>query len=261
MKLNKSAERVADILEIISKNEKPMGITEISKTLGIPKSSTFDLLYTLVDKGFLEIADENLKTFKLGIKLFMIGSAYLKKVNFVELAHPILEKIMKETSETVFLAVENNGQLVYLDKVEPLTMTMRPAAVPGSTNPMTCTGIGKALLAAYSNERVKEITGDGKLITKTKNSIDSYENLIDELEKIRARGYAIDDRESEEEIYCIAVPIYDYTNKPIAAVSISSLTYKMNENREKHFSDLLIDYALKISSKLGFLGNGLFKQV
>lgn len=258
MKINKSAARVVSILEIISKNEKPMSITEISKSLDIPKSSTFDLLYTLVDKGFLEIADENLRTFKLGIKLFMIGSTYLKKVNIIQVAHPILEKIMKETNETVFLGVENNGQVVYLDKVEPLALTMRPVAVPGSTNPMSCTGLGKSLLAVCSNERVKEITGGGKLTTKTKKSIDNYEDLMIDLEKTRKRGYAIDDRESQEEIYCIAVPIYDYTNKPIAAVSISSLVYRMDENKKENFQKLLIKYGLEISSKLGFGGNQLY---
>lgn len=258
MKINKSASRVVDVLELISENENPMSITEISHLLNIPKSSTFELLYTLVEKGFLEIADEKLRTFKLGLKLFTVGSAFLRKANLTETARPFLELMMQQAQDTAFLAVENKGNVIYLDKIEANTTGIRPTATLGSTNPMTCTGLGKALLATYPIENVIKLIGRGQLIIKTKYSIKTYEELLKELDETKKRGYAIDDRESQEEIFCVAAPIYDYSNKAIAAISIASLAYKMNEKRQEELGKTVVKTALDISARLGFTGNDLF---
>lgn len=91
-------------------------MAEICRELGFPKSSTFELIYTLVEKGFLSIADENLKTFKLGMKLFQVGVSYVSRMSLHGEAKPVVEKLMQATGMTVFLAVEHQEKLVYLDK-------------------------------------------------------------------------------------------------------------------------------------------------
>lgn len=258
MKLNRSAARVVDILELIADSEKALGITEISNSLDIPKSSTFDIVYTLVEKGFLEVADERLRTFRLGLKIFTIGAAFLRKGSLIQIARPYLEKVMQETQDTVFLAVENNGEMVYLDKVEAVTHGIKPTATLGSTNPMSITALGRAILSTYTPEKVKEIVGEDPLVTKTKYSINNYTDLIKELEATRERGYAVDGRESQEEICCVAAPIYDYSNKVIAAISIASLAYRMNEDRQKELGRIIVTTAMEISSRLGYVGKKLF---
>jgi len=90
MKLNRSVDRAIEIIELIASSDKSLGITEISNILDIPKSSTFDIVYTLVDRGFLEVADERLRTFKLGIKIFTIGATFLRKTNLIQVARPFL---------------------------------------------------------------------------------------------------------------------------------------------------------------------------
>jgi DNA-binding IclR family transcriptional regulator len=258
MKLNRAILRIVEILELISKSRDYLSLSEISRLLKIPKSSAFELLYTLVETGMLDIADERLKTFKLGVKTFTIGSAFLKEQNITDVSRSILTKLMEMTNETVFLGVENNREIVYLDKLEPQNLTLRPTSIPGSTNPLTCTGIGKAILAAYTNNGVRNMYCEQDFVVKTKFSISNIDDLICDLEKIRKRGYATDDRESEEEMFCLAVPIYNYTNKPAAAVSISGLAHKNSIERENKFSELLIKSSLEISRKLGFTGNNLF---
>lgn len=257
MKTNKSASRAIDIIDLISKQDKPMTISEISHTLGIPKSSTFELLYTLVEKDYLQIEDENLKTFKLGIKLFQAGTAYLKKMDLNREARPLLEDMMKKSGETAFLAVEVNGMTVYLDKVEGSSST-RTTSVLGSSNPMYCTGLGKALLAAYPEDRIREITGGGKLLPVTEHTIKCYEDLMADLESVRKRGYSIDDRENEEDVFCVAAPIYDRSGKPIAAISIASLASKINSSRLELFGSLVKTTALEISRRLGYIGEKLY---
>lgn len=258
MKINKSAARVVDILELLANNEEPLGITEISNSLNIPKSSTFDIVYTLVEKSFLEIADERLRTFKLGLKIFTIGATFLRKGNLIQIVRPYLERVMQETQDTVFLAVENNADIVYLDKVEPISEGIKTTATLGATNPMSITGLGRAILSTYSPEKVKKIVGEDPLITKTKYSINNYNDLMKELDFTRKRGYAIDIRESQEEICCVAAPIYDYSNEAIAAISIASLAYKMDETRQKELGNIIVRTALEISAKLGFAGNKLY---
>ncbi len=103
--INRSVARAIDILELISNSETPLGITEISNSLAIPKSSTFDIVYTLVEKNVLEIADEKLRTFELGLKSFTIGAAFFKKKeNLIQTARPYLERVMEETQDTVFFS-------------------------------------------------------------------------------------------------------------------------------------------------------------
>lgn len=258
-KLNRSVARALDIINMMAAQKEAMTITEISKTLDMPKSTAFDIVYTLVDRGYLEIADTKNKAFKLGLKLFQAGASYLENVNFYDIAHPMLEEIAAKAQETAFLAVDNDGQLVYLDKVES-TSSVRTSCRIGSTNFLYNTGLGKALLAAYDDEKVKKIVRASGMKPKTPYTITSYEELIVELNKARARGYAIDDRESEVEVFCVAAPIYNSQGQPFAAISIASLVSKMENNPERvqKFGELVAETALIISKRNGFRGENLF---
>lgn len=118
MKLNRTAARVIDIIQLLATSNKPLTQLEISKSLDIPKSSTFDLIYTLLQKKIVEFDNEEFKTFKLGIQLFEIGTSILSKIDFMDIARKYLEEISNKTGKTVFLAMESEGQIVYLQRVE-----------------------------------------------------------------------------------------------------------------------------------------------
>ena len=257
-RLNKSAARSVEILEFIAKGERPVSMADICRELGFPKSSTFELVYTLINKGFLEVADEKLKTFRLGFKLFQVGVAFLANTSLHKEARPVMEELMLVTDHTVLMAVEHNGKIVYLDKVEPPAEVVRIEAKLGSSNLLHCTGLGKALLAAYSHERVKELTGGDRLIPKTPFSIQSYDELVKELECIRERGYSIDNKESESNVFCFAAPIYDRLNQPVAAISLRCLAATIDNDKINKFSQLITQSALLISHRLGFLGSKLY---
>lgn len=256
-RLNKSASRAADILSLISAVKKSLTISEISHTLDIPKSSTSEILYTLVEKSFLEIDNIELKTFKLGIKIFEIGSSFLGKTNLHKLARPFLEELMNVSGETIFLGMENNGEIVYLDKVEGHSL-IRSTCIIGGRNSMHYTGLGKALLAAYPIEKATEILANNPLEKKTKYTITNIEDLFKDLQNIRKRGYSIDNREGMEDLFCISAPIYDDLNKPIAAISISCLYLKMTDEKIEKFSRLITATALNISKHLGFTKEKLY---
>lgn len=254
---NKSASRAIDILELITKENRAMTLTEIGRSLDIPKSSCFDIVYTLVAKGVLEIENEALKTFRPGIKLFQMGSAVLSRTSLHPIAHPLLKKLADATGETVYLAVEDNGEIVYLDKEES-DNPIRSTLMVGSRNKMHLTGLGKALLATYPESRVKEITGEESFEVKTPYTIKDYSTLKADLENIRERGYAIDDREGMEFLRCIAAPVRDHQGYAVAAISVAALDSRLPFEKIPDMAVLLTDTAMQISGKLGYTGKSLY---
>lgn len=258
VRINKSAARVVDVLQVLAQSDKALTQLEISQRLDIPKSSTYELLYTLLDKGILEFENENLKTFHLGIKLFEYGMRVLGKTNVHQVARPVLETLSEETGEIVFMAVENEGEIVYLDRIEK-NITITRAANVGNRFSMHCTGLGKALLATYPETKVKAIwnkTNHHEVYTK--NTILDYKSLINDLKKIRQRGYAIDNGEREEIIYCVAAPIYDFNDAVVCAISISTLYPTVTPQKKALYSQKIVETALTISKLLGFRGNTLY---
>ncbi|HWR45688.1 IclR family transcriptional regulator [Sporomusa sp.] len=258
LKVNKSASRTVDILNLLAKSTKPLTQIEISEALALPKSSTYELIYTLLKKGVLEFDNEDLKTFKLSLKVFEIGMTILEKTDFYGISRPFLEDLSAKTGETVFLAIENNGMIVYVDREEKnSSITTVPGA--GTRRPMYSTGLGKALLATYSDQRVKEIWEmTGKTTKYTKNTICNYNDLIKDLRQTRERGYAIDNREMEDEIFCVAAPIYGRAEKAVGVLSVASIYLKMDVKRVELFGKMTMETALAISKRIGFRKDSIY---
>ncbi|MHC6181512.1 IclR family transcriptional regulator [Clostridium sp. JNZ X4-2] len=255
--MNKAILRGLDILKFIGESEEPVTIAELSRCLEIPKTSVFNIVNALVEKDFLSIEDKKLKSYELGIGAFKLGSLYLNKTELVNIADPILKWVADNVLETVFLAIVNNNELVYIDKKES-KKALRTTANLGSIMPLYSTGLGKAVLATYSETEMNEYLSSIKLLPRTKNTLINPEDLLRDLEATRRRGYSISDEENEDGIFCIGVPVYDNTGKAIAAVSISNLKIKKNnESTEKH-RKFAIKAALKISKKLGYTKETLF---
>ncbi|WP_411345976.1 IclR family transcriptional regulator [Paenibacillus sp. WLX1005] len=259
-RVNKSAERVVDLLVLLSKSESPLTLNEICKELGLPKSSAFELVQTLVYKGFIELDDARLKTYRLGLGIFETGMAYVSNLGVPHLARPVLQELNRQTGSTVFLGIEDKGKVVYLDKAESYSV-MRPTAKLGSRRYIHTTGLGKSLLAAMSDNRVTYLLGDGDLPARTAFSKTTLPDLLQDLHAIRERGYSIDDREDNLEMYCIASAIYDQWNQPVAAISVASMYSGMNEEREQMIVKLVKDAALKLSNQLGYRGERLYTNL
>ncbi|VBB07251.1 bacterial transcriptional regulator [Lucifera butyrica] len=226
--------------------------------MDIPKSSTYDLIYTLLEAGMVEFDSKELKTFRLGLKMFELGMSVLEKIDFHKMSRSFLEELSVKTSETVFMAIEEKGTIVYLDRVEKNSSITTSAGL-GIRRPMYCTGLGKALLAAYPVERVQEIWNrNTDKIAYTPATILELDKLLEDLSLTRERGYAIDNREMEDEIFCVAAPVYDRTEKPVAAISIASIYLKMDTAKTELFGKMITNAALEISKRLGFRRIRLF---
>ncbi len=255
--MNNSAIRTLTILEYVAESKKPVTLSELSRELAIPKTSAFDIVQILLEKGFLETDNHDPKAYRLGLRAFQVGSAYINNTDLCRTARPFLERLKSETGETVYLAVESNGRIVYLDKVES-DFPIRSIMNIGSSNAMHLTGLGKALLAAYPEQKVRKITGGGKLQTRTPHTIGDYGSLLGHLKAIREDGYSFDNGEDTELVRCMAAPVYDSTSNPVAAVSISMLAANLTPEKKEHFSKCVIKTALAISGKLGYPRSSLY---
>ena len=241
-----------DILNLFAKSKRPLTQLEVSQILELPKSSTFELLYTLLEKGMLEFDNKDLKTFKLSLKVFEIGMTVLEDAELPRIARPILESLSSQIGETVFLAVENGDEIVYLDRIEEHSSITSTVGL-GIRRPMYCTALGKGILATYSEKRVKDCWD--RVYPKaiyTKNTICDYNDFIVDLQQTRKRGYAIDNREMEDKTFCVAAPIYGRCDTVVGAISIAIIYLKADKKKVAILGKGIMNSALAISKRLGF---------
>ncbi len=255
MKINRTTQRTIRILDLISKNPNGLSLTEISKALEIPKTSAYDIVNTLLHMNVITELDHELKKFGIGLKAFEIGSAYIQNTELVKIVERPLKELADRLHRTVFLGVESGGEITYLNKYEPNIAIITTANL-GSKNPVYCTGLGKSILAGYSAERLNEILDNIELVPKTMYTITTKEELLLELEKIRHRGYALDNRELEENMFCIAAPIFNHKNEVVAAISSAGI-YDEKIDVSK-YGEIVSKTALGISKKLGYMKDKLY---
>lgn len=248
--------KASKILKLLAK-AKGQTLSEISEKLDIPKSSTHDILSTLKSEGLIKYDNEQLRSYSLGVGIYELGTAYLSQLSLTSLVKPYLEILMNTYHTTAFLAVEDQGEIVYLDKAEPLTF-YRTTLSLGSRNGMYHTGLGKALLATYTRKRIEQIVGKKDLKSKTKQTIINFDELINEMQRINERGYAIDDKEDNENTVCVAAPIRNNNEEGIAAISVSFLSNEISAHDLNLAGEDVAKAALEVSKKLGFIREKLY---
>lgn len=218
MKINRSVKRSIDILTIISQSKDGLTLADIQKFLEIPKSSAFDLVQTLISTGMIMSSNNDEKKYVIGINSFLIGASY--ESDLVHISKKHLKSLAEDLGKTVFLGIEKDGSIIYIDKAEPKSAIFTIATL-GSKNPIYCTSLGKAIAANYPVERVREILETNGMKPFTQYTIVDEEKYFEELSSVRIKGYSIDDRELEEQMLCIGAPIFDSRNNVIAAISAS----------------------------------------
>lgn len=248
--MNHSVLRAMDILELLAQSREAPSLSQIAKALDIPKSSAFDILAALAQKGFVRVDDPKNKTYALGLSTYRMGMAYMGSMDLYTAAHGELAALRQALGYTVYLAVPENDHVVYVDKLEtdsPIRFTMRT----GTKNAMYCTGLGKAILATYPLEAVEQLL-QFPLEKRTATTITTRQALLAELETTRQRGYALDLGEDNALLRCVSVPIRDAQGCCIAAISVSMLAASYEKEDPQALAASLTATALEISHRLGY---------
>nr|WP_206762424.1 IclR family transcriptional regulator [Cytobacillus firmus] len=245
----KSVSRALDIITLISLKKNGLGVTEIANQIDINKSSVYRILSTLVQYGYIEQDTETGK-YKLGYKFLEISSKLLESIDLRAEARPFLQELENETNEVIHLVVYDQGEVVYIEKLEG-NETLRMHSKVGKRAPMHCTSVGKAILAHLPSSIVSDILERKGMPVHTDKTITDKEEFMKELGQVRQKGYALDLEENEYGITCVAVPIFDHLGKVIAAVSISGPTMRMTDDRLDALKSIMVKTGQGISARLG----------
>ncbi|TMR95929.1 IclR family transcriptional regulator [Nonomuraea basaltis] len=222
-----------------------LSLTQLAEALGVAKSTVLRLSVPLIEARLLE-RDRKTGVYRLGHGALRLGQAYLAELDLRVVAAEESHRLMTEVRETVHLVVYDPPHVVYIDKVENET-NVRMASRIGSRGPVHSTAVGKAILAWQPEEAVAGLA----LEPRTRHTIIDHDRLRAELAHIRRRGYAVDDRENEPEVRCVAAPIFNHTDAVVAAISVSGLTSRITAARVRELGPVVAGAAARISRKLG----------
>lgn len=222
-----SLERALDILELLSRSEGELGVTEVGPAVGLANGTAHRLLATLTSRGY---ARQNPQTRKytLGIKASTLAAAARERLG--PMARPFLTELMEVSKETSNVASLDKNSVVYIDQV-PAPRMVRMFTEPGNRVPTHSAATGKVLLAYQPEEVVDSIIRQNGLPRFTPYTITDAKELKNELGRIREQGYAMDSEEMEEGVRCLAAPVFDPDGNVLAAMSISGPVGRLSQDR------------------------------
>jgi DNA-binding IclR family transcriptional regulator len=246
----KALDKSIAILEILSQENSPLSIAELSERLGIYPSTIHRILDTLRYWGYVE-QDPDTQRYQLGLKALELGMAKLQGMELVKEVSPYLKELREQSNETVHLAILDEGEVLYLAKEES-SQSIRMVSRVGRRLPAHCTGLGKVLLAHLDEEEQEKIIKEKGLCRFTESTITDKKKLREELSKIRHQGFAEDGGEHEKDVHCVAAPIKDHRGEVIAAISVSLPAFRMNTSKKRKLKETLIQMGENISKRLGY---------
>ena len=242
-------ERIIKILDSFSLDEPELTLKELTNKTGLPKPTVYRIAEALNKVNILS-KDDNVSKYRIGVKLFELGSLYLETLELRKLAFPEIEKLSKYTEESIHMGVLDGNEVTSIEGLGS-THNLQAKLWIGKRSPIYCTSIGKAILAFLPKKEQEEILTTIEFKRYTKNTITDKKNLKKELESIRRQGFALDNEEHDEGIMCVGAPIFNNKGEVVASISISGPKIRMKEQELEKYKKLLMDSVKRISDKLG----------
>lgn len=221
----------------------------VAEALGLSRSAVYRIIDTLKEQGFVEINPTSEKL-RLGFRAAEVGMAALSGIDVVRMAPPYLSSLVRESSETVFLAVVNDDEVIYVYREEgprPVTMVSQV----GSRRPLHCTALGKAYMSALPSEDCRVLLGRLDFRRFMPRTITDVAALEDAIALTKERGYAVDDVEVEEGVACVGAPVLNHVGLPVAAISIAGPAERVSPKTEV-LGELVAETASRLSRRLGY---------
>ena len=214
-----SVQKAVALLRLFSEQQPELSLAKMAEQLGLPKTTVYGLVKTLEECQFLQ-RDRGSVNYRLGVLALKLG--YLARLNndLAQRALPFLENLLDETQQIVYLAVPHDGLVLYIEALYPPRRRIRYSVV-GRTTYMHATALGKAMLSQMSPSEIEAIIQQHGLPAFTNRTITDKEALLEEIKISRERGYAVDMRESDPMIACVAVPFRTISGELGGAISIS----------------------------------------
>ena len=245
-----SIERAFAIAEEVARNREGIGLAELSNRVGLHYSTTFDLVKTMVQLGYVsQLADS--RKYRIGRRMFTLAAGALDEIELVSVATPVLEKLTAATGEYSHFAIRSGEQIVVVAKTAG-TGIFQMVDRTGAVRPAHATALGKVLLAALSPSQLERYLAGCELHKFTAKTISEKDALLREIEEVRRKGLAFDDGEFDPEARCVAVPVRDFTGRVAGAIGMSGPMWRLSLQALQEKSRYVREAAVELSAELGF---------
>lgn len=247
-----SVARAVQIIELLAAEGDAVRLSDLSERLGLNRTTLFHLLATLQAHGW--VARDPARRYALGARFLDVSSRYLRQLlafDIGALARPYMEALWRALNETVHLSVldRSNRVVIDVDSIES-TRELRTAGGIGQPKPLYCTASGKVFLAYMPDDERESHLAAAALTPRTGRTITDPDRLRRELGAVRERGYALDDREYDPDIFCMAAPVFKAPDQPGAALMISFPANRLQVRAVEEVSAQLRDVAAQVSLAL-----------
>ena len=243
----KTVSRALDVLLLFSEESPEWSVAELSQALDLHRSIVYRILCTFEQRGIVTRNGTG-RHYRLGLKLVELANAVLAGIDLRQAAHPVMERLVRETSETAFLTVISSDESVCIHRIES-PQRIRVTLAIGKRYPLYAGASNKLLLAYLPAERITEIIAQG-LKQLTPNTITDPDRLREDLAKIRRRGWAFSVGELTPGVAAIAAPLRDSNGEVVAALSIGGLASRFGEDRLQTLIEITCQAAEEASHQL-----------
>jgi DNA-binding IclR family transcriptional regulator len=245
--------KAVEVIKLIVRENKPLGVTDIARSLSISKSTTFGILKSLEEEGFL-VKDSFSKKYTTGNTLFELSKKILSTTDVVVTARPLLERLMDLVDETIFLGIREEEAVKVLDVLQP-QKEFKISAVVGTRFSIMGGAIGKLYLSTMEDKEIMEMVSQKGLRRYTENSIVDVDQFLAEMKRIRSQGYAVDLEEYLRGMRAIGSLIYS-GHYPVAGIMAVGFTNSMTDEKLPRMIQDLKATAEQISMRLSpFVSN------
>lgn len=243
--------RALDILELFLDGDGTLSAPDIVRKLQLPRTTVHELVTTLAARKYLAPVAGEPGRYRLGVRPYQLGARYAEHLDLAAEGQQVARTIAETCDETVHVAILEDTDVIYIAKVDS-THAVRMVSAAGRRLPAHCTSVGKMLLASLPEQELAARLPDGAGLTAmTPNSITDPAVLRETLAGIRSRGVAVESRESNPDVSCVAAPVRDRTGQVVAALSISVPMIRWSRDRQAELERLAVKGAADLSERLG----------
>ena len=251
--LTQSVLKTLDILECLASSQQPLSAQEVAQQCRLSRPTAYRHLTTLLARDYVATGQDG-GHFQIGARVLSLSKSFLDRLDLPDIAKADMRELSQVSKETVYLGILDGTEVLYVGRVDSVQQ-VRMHCVIGTRNPLHCTALGKAILAFLPTKERVALLDKISLTARTPHTIVDRSALEEDLELVRARGYAIDDMEIEEGIRCVSAPVFDHTGYVVAAISTSGPAFRMSIARIHELSKAAIRASSAISSKLGYVSD------
>ena len=246
-----------NVLECIASSNTYLSAMQVAERCNISRSTAYRLLVTLEDMNYVIRVNES--AFKIGPSVYLLGQKELDRDELPVIAKPYLIKLSEKIGETALLTTLIGSEVVSIARIES-KKSLKIGSKVGSIYPLYCTAMGKAILAYLDKDRQNELISKIDFIRRTKNTITDKNEFIQHLDRVHSQGYAIDNRESDEDVKCMCAPVFNMKGVVIAAIGFSGVAFRVDNLDQHEIIHYVMQIANDLSKRIGYIPKITDKQ-